>query len=279
LSLELIFGKLIARNKHPDLNIIYMKNRLLLFLLLVSGVANAQRWNRELGLNYVYSNPIGGMGVIIDRAHGGTMNFGFVSPDNRFGLGADLSLAIYGRDKSRQEYTFDDGTVAPMDVIVSNTFGTFTAYARFYAKTDGFVRPFFTARAGLTWFNTSLNIYDVDDADHCEPVEHDVLYDDRAFVAGAGVGARLDFSSIFKSMEAGRFFFETSFNLTHGGQVRYMNTNGPAPGNNAPQGDHVMTQFLNTETQVVHEHHVGYLYRSRMQMTELRFGAAMHIGR
>ena len=256
-----------------------MKNHLALLLLFVSVAANAQRWNRELGLNYVYANPIGGMGVIIDRAHGGTMNYGFVTPDNRFAMGLDLSIAIYGRDKSRQEYTFDDGTVAPMDVIVSNTFGTFMAYGRFYAKTTGVVRPFFSARAGMTWFDTNLNIYDVNDADHCEPIEHDVLYKDRAFVASAGFGARLDLSSIFKSMDTGKFFFESSFNLTHGGQVRYMNTDGPAPSNNTPNSDHVMTKFINTQTQVVHEHHVGYLYRSRMQMTELRFGAAMYIGR
>ena len=43
---------------------------------------------------------------------------------------------------------------------------------------------------------------------------------------------------------------------------------------NAPDQD-VMARFINTQTQVIHEHHVGYVYRSVMNMMDYRIGIIM----
>jgi hypothetical protein len=255
-----------------------MKKSLFIILMILSSTAYSQRWGRELGLNYIYANPIGGMGHIIERGHGGTLNYGFVTPDHRFAIGLDMSIAQYGRDKSRQEYTLDDGTVAPMDIIVSNSFVNVMFYGRWYAKLSGPIRPYLSAKAGYSRFTTNLNIYDPDDWDHCEPVDTDVLYGDGTIVGSLGAGMRLDLSSIFKKLDAGKFYFESAFNLTQGGQVRYMNADAPMHQHSGtPDADYVMADFKNTETLIVHQHHVGYLYRSPVQMTELRFGFALHL--
>ena len=34
----------------------------------------------------------------------------------------------------------------------------------------------------------------------------------------------------------------------------------------------VMARFINTQTQVVHEHHVGYVYSNVLSMVEYRLG-------
>ncbi len=248
--------------------------------MLIAAFAHAQRFGREFGFNYVYSDPMGGMGVIIDRGHGGTVNFGLVTEDRRFSFGLDMSLSQYARDKSNQEYVFDDGSTANMEVVVTNMFGTIMPYARWYLTSEKLFRPFLSAKAGYTWYNTQLNIYDPDDWDHCEPVEEDVLYRDGTFAASVGVGVKADFSSVFKKITPGKFFLEGSFQLTQGGRVSYMNSNADkAFHSNAPDADHVMAKFINTETKVIHEHHVGYLYRSDVQMTELRIGFSMVLWR
>jgi hypothetical protein len=127
-------------------------------------------------------------------------------------------------------------------------------------------------KLGYTQFNTELNIYDPDEDDHCEPVEHEVLYKDGTFTGVFGAGAKFDLAKIFNAMEAGKLYVDCSINYTEGGQVRYMNSDATQHHATTTDGGHVMADFINTQTQVVHKHHVGNLYESRVKMTELRFG-------
>jgi hypothetical protein len=257
-----------------------MKKLLLIILALACYSAQAQKWGREFGLNYVYAKPVGGMGHIIQQGNGASFNYGFVKPDGRFSFGVDLTLAQYGGDKSNQEYTLDDGSVAPMEIIVSNTYANFMAYSRWYLSTEGLFRPFLVGKLGYSGFNTTLNIYDPDEEDHCEPVDSDVLYDDGTMVVALGAGVKIDFATAFKKIQAGKFYLEGSVNFTQGGQIRYMNADADAHQHHStPDADPVTAQFLNTQTQIVHEHHVGYLYSNAVQMTEVRIGLSMHISR
>lgn len=257
-----------------------MKTLIIAAILLHASIVHAQNWAFDLGLNYVNANPVGGMGHIIDRGHGVTMNAGMVSPDGRFGFGIDFSYAQYGRDKSRQVYTFDDGSTADMDVIVSNNFSSLMAYGKLNLLTSGNIRPYVVTKLGYTFFTTNLNIYDPNDFDHCEPVETDVLYNDRTFTGGAGAGARFDIAAIWKNLAKGKLFLDASIHSTHGGQVRYMNSDATTHNHGGQHNsDQILASFLNTDTQIVHKHHVGNLYKSRMQMTELRIGVSVQLSR
>jgi hypothetical protein len=258
-----------------------MKNLLVIVLALLCYSVQAQKWGQEFGLNYLYANPVGGMGRIIQHGDGVTLNYGLVIPNGRFSFGAEINLAQYGRDKSRQEYTMDDGSVAPMDIVVSNSFANIMVYSRWYLSTKGLLRPYLTGKLGYTGFSTDLNIYDPDDNDQCKPIDNDVLYSDGTMVAVVGAGVKVDFASVFKKLRTGRFYLESSINFTQGGQVRYMSEDADAhhPYSNTPDSEHVMANFINTETQIVHQHHVGHLYTSPVQMTELRVGFSMTISR
>lgn len=91
---------------------------------------NTSRWTNEFGVYYAYSNPSGSMGTIIQQGHGGGIYCEWINPNERFAFGLDFTMSLYGHDKSRQEYEMDDGTLAPMDIIVSNTFLNIMGYAR-----------------------------------------------------------------------------------------------------------------------------------------------------
>lgn len=247
-------------------------------LTLVCYSVQAQKWHNEWGLYYAYSNPSGAMGNIIQQGHGGNVYYGWVNPGGRVAVGLDLSLSLYGHDKSRQEYQMDDGTFAPMDVIVTNTFLNIMVYARWYLTNEGMLRPYLVGKLGYTRFNTDLNIYDPDEWDHCKPLDHDVLYNDGTFAAAAGAGVKIDLASVFRKLQTAKFYFDANINFVQGGDVRYMNADAN-PGHHKPAPDvgHVTAEFINTQTQIVHEHHVGHLYQSAVQMTEIRVGFSMHL--
>jgi hypothetical protein len=257
----------------------FMKKMLVILLALTCYTVQAQRWGKELSLGYVNANPTGSMGEIIQRGHGILINYAFVTPNQRYSFGIDLSYAQYGRDKSTQAYTMDDGTVAPMDIIVTNSFADFMAYSRLYLSTKGAVRPFLVGKLGYTKFSTNLDIYDPDDGDHCEPVDNEVLYNDGTVKGVLGAGVKFDVGKIFNIFKSNLFYIDCSINYAQGGSVRYMNADAP-PHHPAPNDAvHLTADFINTQTQVVHKHHVGYLYENPVRMTELRFAMQFNFAR
>jgi hypothetical protein len=130
-------------------------------------------------------------------------------------------------------------------------------------------------KAGYSWFNTNLNIYDPDDFDSCEPVETALLQKDGTWIYSVGGGLTYDLSSVFKKLHTEFLFINVSAFYTQGGTVNYMNTDVPdghhssSPPNRT--GDLEAT-FINTQTQVIHKHHVGYVYTSFAQMMDFRLG-------
>lgn len=253
-----------------------MKTPLLLFCFLLIGMASrAQLASYDFGVGYTYATPVAGMKQTIQRGNGFTMDF-YMTPENhtRFAFGMDMNYTIYGHDKSRQTYTFSDGSTAKMDIVVNNSFLNFSVGGRYLVcDPEGKkIQPYVNLRGGYSWFRTDLNIYDPDDFDHCEPVDTDMLLKDGTFMITGGGGFHWDLSSIFKRGEPNRFFFNLGANLTLGGKVNYMNTDAPEHHTQHMMQSDVTAQFINTQTQVVHEHHVGYVYSSFIEMVEIRAG-------
>ncbi|MEJ1238328.1 hypothetical protein WBG78_09375 [Chryseolinea sp. T2] len=257
-----------------------MKNLYTLLFVMTSFAAQAQVWGFEFGANYLYANPFGGMGKVIDRGHGVNLNIGTVTPSQRFAFGVDISYTQYDNEKSKQEYTMGDGLVAPMEISVVSYYTNITGYGRWYMTTHGVIRPYLVGKVGYAMYTTDLNVYDPDDADQCEPLDSDKLYSDGTFIGTIGAGAKFDLVSVFKKLTPGSFYFESSVNMTQGGHVRYMDADADHSQNSNPRAiDHATAQFINTQTQIVHEHHVGYLYSNPVQMMELRFGFSWNFAR
>lgn len=247
---------------------------------LIANLTMAQRWSPEFGLNYVYTAPLGSMQNSIRQGNGVVVDFGMTTPSKRFSIGVEVNYSIYGYDESRQQYDLDDGTTAEMEIMVSNSFINFMASSRYYLITEGNFQPFLSAKGGYSNYHTSLNIYDPDETDHCKPVESDLLQRDGTLIGSLGAGFRLDLSTMLEKATPGRFYLDFSTNVTQGGTVKYMNTDSPA--NHPPSHgatDPVLAEFLNTQTQVVHRHHVGTLYSSPVQMLDFRLGVSFRVNR
>ncbi|HEU5289356.1 MAG TPA: hypothetical protein VFU05_01860 [Cyclobacteriaceae bacterium] len=249
-----------------------MKILTLFFCLSLTTLANAQFQSYEIGLGYTFTAPIATMKQNINHGNGVTMDF-YLTPEkiSRFAFGMDINYTVYGYDKSKQEYTFDDGSTARMDIIVDNSFFNLMFGGRYLltASQETNLKPYVSLKGGYSWFRTNLNIYDPDDNDHCEPIENDLLMKDGTFLFSAGGGIQWD---LRKKKSPNRFLFNAGVNLTLGGQVSYMNTDAPSSNHMNHNSSDVNAQFINTQTQVVHEHHVGYVYTSFLEMMDFRAG-------
>lgn len=251
-----------------------MKIRFTLLFVLLATATFAQIKGAEWNMGYIFSSPQGTMKQNVQLANGGFFDF-YVTPANkRYALGFEMSVNTYGHNKKRETYTFDDGSTAPMDIIVSNNFYNFMLAGRYFLG-DGKVRPFVTGKMGYSLYATSLNIYDPDDRDHCEPVDTDVLKRDGTMIFSGGGGIRWE---MLPKKAPGRFYLNVSANYTSGGKVSYMNVDAPsaALNQNAPTSD-VYVKFLNTQTQMIHEHHVGNVYTSLVELMDFRLGMTMKV--
>ena len=246
--------------------------KLLAFLLLAAPCVLAQ--NYQLSGNFNLSQPVGLMSTSMDNAFGLSMELSreFKAP---LSAGLQLNFGNYGYETTRQQYTFDDGSVTDTDVNVSNNLMSLLLTGKHFLRRDKKFNPYLSAKAGWSWFTTNLTIQDPADLDGCHPIDSEVISRDNTYTFSGGAGLRIDFNSVFKSSTEGRFYFDLSIHATHGGIVKYMNVD-KKPGNHQPDQD-VIAKFINTRTQVIHEHHVGYVYSSVLNMVEYRAGVVMRL--
>ncbi len=261
--------------------------------LLVCTCSFAQDWERQtfgrfqwipqISAGYNLGIPNGGMRSNIAAVHGVGVSLLFEQPSHRLAAGIDLNIGGYTPSRTLQEYTFSDGTMALMKVNVSNRITSLMANARLYIVANGPVRPYATVRGGYSFIRTRLNILDPDDQDSCEPVETDLLNRDGTFSYSAGGGVRIDAAWLFKNMDRGKLYVDLSSTMLQGGRVQYMTNNPPAQTTNANHSSSMRTRdvealFIDTTTQIVHPHHVGYLNTSFLQLMDFRLSLAATIG-
>ncbi len=241
----------------------------------------------DLTTSYTYSRPQQRMGDFIRQAHGLQVQGLYLVPKTPFAVGADIGYSMYGMQTTRQTYQFSDGSSTETDVHVSNGFFTVNLVGRADFFKSGILIPYVMGKVGYNSYLTSLNIENPDDPGGCKPMENKVLLKDGAFSTTAGAGLRWDLGSVFKSAGRERFYADFSALYTNGGSVSYMNVNIPADPNpvtyqhaSTTTADGVSSysaQFVNPRTQVVHEHHVGDVYVSPIQLLEFKLGFVYRI--
>lgn len=249
--------------------------RILALLSIFATPGLSQSW--ELGSGFNVSQPVGGMTRTMNNAFGMTLSFGRQLKNAPFTLGVEAGFGSYGSNTTQQEYTFDDGTTTETNVVVGNDIINFQLTGKYFLRQNKNVMPYLMGKAGWSWFSTNLTIEDPADQFSCYPVESDILHSDNTYIVSGGAGVKIDFNTFFKKMDNGRFYFDLGVNATQGGKIRYMNSKiDPSQG---PPDQDVMGKFLNTQTQVIHEHHVGYVYTSLINMVEYKLGAFCRLGR
>jgi len=259
-----------------------MKTKILfsVFSLALVVTAHAQRSEFQVGLNYAYTAPTGGMKQYIRNGNGLVLSAYWTAPSQRVSAGFEINWSNYGSDLSTQDYDFGDGTIAPMNIQVNNAFTNYMGTVRLYLLSTGYFRPYAELKAGYARYSTKLLVLDPDDLDSCEPVDKVLLKEAGTMAYSAGGGIRIDVASMSRHGRPGRAFIDLSLNATQGGRVDYMNTDAPSAVSHhtTTRTNDVEAEFINTQTQVVHKHHVGYVYSSFVQSTDFRLGMSFTMG-
>jgi opacity protein-like surface antigen len=263
----------------------FMKKTLLLTVMLAV-MGSAAFAQAELSASYSYFAPQQRMSPFIQGAYGVSMQGLYQLPNSRIALGANIGLNSYGSQSTRQTYRFSDGSSTETDVEVNNNFFNLNLVGRADLLGSGPVIPYLMGQAGYNLYYTNLYIADPNDVDGCKPLENNSLMKDGAFSLTGGAGVRWDLGTVLKNAGMNRFYVDFSANYTGGGRVRYMNVNIPADPDpvahqhTTPGSDAVpfTTQFINPNNRVVHEHHVGDVYASPIQMLSFKLGMVFRVG-
>jgi Outer membrane protein beta-barrel domain len=239
------------------------------YSLLFVGIALQSHAQVEFTTNYAYSRPMGQMLTNIKGIHGLNMGLAYHIPHTPVAVGVEVGFGGYGYQSERQTYTFTDGSTTETNVNVSNNTFNLMLNTRLYYPTESIFRPYLQLRGGLSNFYTSLVIEDPEDVDGCRPLESDILKSSATLAGGAGIGMRINLGG----SGCTKYAVDISSNYTTGGRVDYMNLKKATP-TVKPVAD-VNADFMNLHNQVVHTHHVGYVYSSPLRLLDLRVGLSV----
>ncbi len=225
-------------------------------------------------MGYQYGNPGTDMRQTISNTHALQMGMLFPIGNKGFELGADLAFGGYGRQVTDQDYRFENGDYMLAPVTVSNNMQSGALMARYTLPMTGAVVPFAQARLGLTRMGTRLTIEDprAIHTDECPlPLVDDLLQSGHSFTQGLGVGLRFDMGKVFQGLGSDKYFLVLTADYLRGSVIEYMSVNPPSFSFNTGEGVESVTLPFASRAQptVEHSYHSGYLYKTRLELTQL----------
>lgn len=242
-------------------------------------------------INYAYNSPLKPMNYTFNNVHGMSMAFLYSPKKSNYYIGLAFQSGFYGKIKRPIEFAIDSTTTVSTQLSVNNSCHNFFIYHKYnfrdFVKSER-IEPFVDFKTGWSFFRTDIYIEDPNEpAGECEPLYNDIVHKDNTWLLYAGAGFEYKLNGIFNSKNQNEFpmtYLSLGVGYTYGGNVSYMNVeknesthNQHSPGINDLEKTAYYTQWLNTQTQIVHQHHTGYLYTSPIRMLEVRFGIALKI--
>lgn len=253
-----------------------------IFTLLLISFVIAAHAQVQMGFHYVFSDPQGTLGQNIQPVHNFDMSGTFrLKANPQFYLGGELAFGSYAHTTQQQTLISpEDGSATQTDVDFSSNVHNYHAILGYDLTRGTMVIPYVTMKTGLSRFNTNISIADPNDDDSCHPLEQESVFNDVAFSAGAGVGLKLDASSIFRKPCKGSWWFDFSVNYLWGTSldyinVKYLSPDEPGP-NNFTRG--VDAEFVHINSHHTHEHQIAQVYTSGIRLLDYKIGIVKTLG-
>ncbi len=263
----------------------FMKHFLLPFFIALPFLSQSQF---AMNYGYAFNASQNYMRSSLSNAHGFAMEYyGNVKKTN-YQIGLAYHVGVYGYHTEPIDFAASDGSIVKTDLNISNAFNFVSIYHKYSFNkfaTSGRLVPFIDAKTGWSFFRTKLYIADPDDVSNCEPLEQDILQKDNTWNLYAGAGFDYKLNGLFNPANNDcpmKSYFFVSFGFHYGGKVSYMNVDRDdhtmamqsQPSSNPNKTD-FYTSWVNTQTQIVHEHHTGYLFTSPIRMMEIKAGFSL----
>lgn len=212
---------------------------------------------------------------------------GSYKPLAYFPLSLELkgSLGSYCSRTIPQTYMFNDSTGMTTDVTYASNMNKIMLGTRFTIGSDfRVVRGFITPQIGRAKMKTRISIADPEDEDGCEPLEKETTHRYSGWIYGAEIGADISMSRLFRGIESEnkhRLYVSVNYLGSFGkfsyANVRYMRDHDHHmnSGEDMDLDDadrDINGQFINLSTNSIHEHKIGELYSTYLQMWGFNIG-------
>lgn len=229
----------------------------------------------EAGLAYSLSVPLKEMGNNIQVTHSAVsdVRYRFKKVQNKFWAGIQLSFGNYASKTEKQHYEFRDGSITEADVtFTSNIFSAHLTGGYDFLK-DKAVIPYITAKLGISNFYSMVFIGDPNDNNGCKPLKQKNVFNDAALSAGGGIGIKINADKVFKATNR-TWWINFSVNYLTGGNLSYLNVKHLHHDSMMdPDSKPFLVQFVNISTNEIHEHSVAEVFKSRINMVDIKVGA------
>ena len=243
--------------------------------------ANSQQWKFTTG--YSLGLPKQEMGKNIQPVHSlqTGMLYQFPGELKRLSAGLEFGIGIYAHETIDQTFQFDNNTSTVLPVDYSSNVFNANLHVRFNLLSDKyFIIPYVNAKGGLYNFYSSIYIGDPEDDGGCHALEQENIINDKTMYWSAGGGLQINPAIFSKNKQGGSVLIDISTNTIRGGTLNYINTKHLMDPQNStdPDGKPLNVEFINVNTQAIHEHTVAQVYTSPLRLLEFRAGVTIKLG-
>lgn len=227
----------------------------------------------SVGSGYQLALPLEQMKTNINPTHSITLAGLYQLPKaQQLSVGLEFGLGSYAQKNMDQTFTFTDGSQTVTNVNYSSNMWQASALVRYDLLKRSSITPYISGKLGYNRLYANIRIDDPHDADGCHPLDKKSLLGDGAMSASAGLGLKLDMAVFSRSWDRGQGWFDLNLHYTTGSNVSYINTRklSSATTISSEGGKPLNLQFINVNTQNIHQHQVAEVFTSPLRMLQLQ---------
>lgn len=237
----------------------------------------------QLGTNIFFDFPIKSTMPYMGVNGGVGLQFAYSPmPRTPFYIEFKPSWGVYSMRSLDQTFVFSDGSQTQTTVDYSSAMSKYILGFKYmlgpeYKRCRGFVTP----QIGAAKLKSRIVIQDPEDEDGCKPLDSRTAIKDWGWVYGGEAGIDLDLNLFRKKVEQGNVHLFAAINYLRGFRhfkytnVKYMQD---APHDTNVQHDDrdINVQFVNLTTNEIHEHKVGEVYHTALEMVGFNIGVKVN---
>lgn len=235
----------------------------------------------EMGFGYSNQAPLGNMSGNISPAHGFNFQLGYRFPfaEKKLVASFETGNGRYGKQQVTQLFQNEDMSTAAEYPVNYINFASFNHLnVRYELIKNNNIIPYVQLLGGRQSLGTRvrINVFDENNRDDCAPLENEVTYRKGTMVWGYGAGLLMKLRTRNKCNQSGGTSLNLSVTRIHGGRINYVNVKQleePLQTQPAPDDSKDVTmQFVNINTNRIHNHTVAKLYNSPLQQLQIKLG-------
>jgi hypothetical protein len=227
----------------------------------------------SMGGGYQLSLPLGAMRSNINPTHS-VMFTGLFQPrgaSQQLQVGIEGGIGTYAQKNMEQTFTFTNGSQTVTNVNYSSNMWQVAGVLRYDLLRRSSVTPYLSTKLGYNQLYANIRVDDPHDQDGCHPLDRRSLLKDGTFTAAGGLGLKLDMAAFSRSWDRGLGWFDIGVHYTVGGNVSYINTRklSTATTTTTDGAKPLNMQFINVNTQNIHQHQVAEVFTSPLRMLQV----------